>query len=383
MTTSPETHSLNRPEDVLAYIPHALGFQPRNSLVMLILEHNALSATLRVDLPLLGPGTDDTRIAARHYLGILRKVQEATDVFLAVYPPECADPQPGPLPYNGLVAELGARLKGAGIQLRDAWLVGPDSWYSYHCQEPGCCPEAGHPVPELALTETHLRLVVAGSAPTDEPWDGSGAPAWVNRGQIRDHLELMLSHLAGPQRQEPLLRRWGDLLAQDPAMAERRMRSDAVFCASLLAALHEKPVRDMLPYLAGHGLRPAVCALAETSADATPGAAAALFSGFLLGHSPLAPDWRRLDRFWYLLRDLLGVASGADEAALLCLLAWIEWARGRGSSALALLGGCLVKEPGYRLAVLLRQLLEQGEMPDWVADKSRAWHPEATGAASA
>lgn len=381
MTTTPETHSLNRPEDILAYIPHALGFRPRNSLVMLILEQNRLSATLRVDLPLAG--VDDTRAAARHYLSILHKVKEASSVFLAIYPPECTDEQTGPLPYSGLVAELGTRCAHAGIQVRDAWLVGTDSWYDYQRRETDCCPEGGHPIPELALTETHLRMVVAGSAPTDAPWDGSGAPAWVNRSQIREHLEMMLARFSGPQRHDLLLRRWGDLIAQDPVSAERRIRTDAVFCASLLAALHEKPVRDLLPYVAGQGVRPAAAALAETTLDACAGAAAALFSGFLLGRSELVPDWQRLDRLWYLLRDLLGVATGADEAALLCLLAWIEWARGRGSSALALLGGCLNKEPGYRLAVLLTQLLEQGEMPSWVADKSRAWHPEVMPAASA
>ncbi len=90
-----------------------------------------------------------------------------------------------------------------------------------------------------------------------------------------------------------------------------------------------------------------------------------------------------MDRLWFICRDLLGVAAGQDHAALLCLLGWLEWAKGRGSSALNLLKAALRTDPGYRLAQLLLRLLEAGEMPSWVADPERAWHRKLDGRLSA
>ncbi|MCG2968838.1 hypothetical protein KZ292_26715, partial [Escherichia coli] len=58
---------------------------------------------------------------------------------------------------------------------------------------------------------------------------------------------------------------------------------------------------------------------------------------FLLGGGANTPEWKRLENLWFICRDLLGVARAGQRSALLCILAWIEWAKGRGSMSMALL----------------------------------------------
>ncbi len=53
--------TVSRPEDILSFIPHALGHWPKESLVAITLCGQALGATLRVDLP---PGRSESVLAA-------------------------------------------------------------------------------------------------------------------------------------------------------------------------------------------------------------------------------------------------------------------------------------------------------------------------------
>ncbi|MFH5879535.1 DUF4192 family protein [Arthrobacter sp. NA-172] len=43
--------TISRPEDILGFIPHALGLWPTESLVAITMHGKTLGATLRVDLP--------------------------------------------------------------------------------------------------------------------------------------------------------------------------------------------------------------------------------------------------------------------------------------------------------------------------------------------
>lgn len=381
MTTSPSASnfSLAGPDEVLAYIPHALGFYPRNSVVLLIMQDSGLAATLRVDLPLDRTEQSDERTWVRQLVDLVHKVPNADAVFVAFYTGQArADAVDWP-PQHQLLQELVAALVRTGIQVRDGWHVGSERWHSYFCCGDECCPEEGFALPDLALTETHLRMVVAGSAPEDHLWDGSGVPAWENRDEVRVQVAKTLEGFSGAAARERLIDGWAQLLAADPLVAERKMRTGAALCGSLLASLHDKTIRDLLPYLAGGGEENAVQAFREVTRSVEFGAASQDFSGFLLGTADTRPDWERMDRLWFVCRDLLGVAAGQDHSALLCLLGWLEWAKGRGSSALNLLKAALRTDPDYRLAQLLLRLLETGEMPCWVADPDRAWHRKLDG----
>src|SRR5687767_15672696 len=53
---TPEHLIISRPEDILGYVPHTLGYWPSRSLVAMTMQGKRLGATLRVDLP-EGPAT--------------------------------------------------------------------------------------------------------------------------------------------------------------------------------------------------------------------------------------------------------------------------------------------------------------------------------------
>ncbi|MBV1780335.1 DUF4192 domain-containing protein [Paeniglutamicibacter sp. ABSL32-1] len=385
MTTTPSASnfSLASPEEVLAYIPHALGFYPRNAVVLLIMQGSCLAATLRVDLPRTECSSATAAQWAEQLVQLVHKVPDATAVFAAVYTGQVPGGSHDSLPKHELVERLAPELVHSGIQVRDAWYVGANRWHSYFCLSENCCPSEGFDLPDLALTETHLRMVVAGSAPEEQIWDGGGVAEWGNKSAVRMNQEILARELSGSVPRESLVKDWAGLLDADPAVAERRLRADDVLCASLLLSLSDRMIRDILPYLAGRGTLRAFEALKEVSRASDFGRASQDFSDFLLGTAPCTPDWDRIERLWFLCRDLLGVAEGEEACALLCLLGWVNWAKGKGSSALRLFGSALKNDPEYRLAQLMGKLVESGEMPSWVADPARAWRLRLEGRLSA
>lgn len=385
MTTSASASnfSMTGPDDVLAYVPHALGFYPRNSAVLIIMQKAGLAATLRVDLPSANRGPSEEDLWVSQMVNLVHKVPRVDSVFVAFYTGSTRESAESWPPRGSLIQSLVEALHSAGVQVRDGWHVGAERWHSYFCLSADCCPPEGFALPDLALTETHLRMVVAGSAPDEELWDGGGVAEWENKEEIRRGVSEMLQGFLGNDSRRQFIECWARLLGDDPIVAERRLRGKDSPCDALLASLHDKMLRDLLPYLAGRGEVRARQAFNEVSRSTEYGEASEDFSGFLLGTSEVKPDWERLDRLWFICRDLLGVSAGTDHAALLCLLGWIEWAKGRGSLALNLLKAALRTNPEYRLAQLLLRLLEAGEMPSWVADPERAWHRKLDGRLSA
>jgi hypothetical protein len=85
------------------------------------------------------------------------------------------------------------------------------------------------------------------------------------------------------------------------------------------------------------------------------------------------PRWESLDSAHDLLTRLADVASDEPAAAVHSMLAWIEFARGRGSRAFAYLDRAEGALPGYRLAGLLKELIQRGGLPEWARQPGTAW----------
>lgn len=111
----------------------------------------------------------------------------------------------------------------------------------------------------------------------------------------------------------------------------------------------------------------------EILADADLKESAECFGAVLVGRSTERPDWGRIDAAHALFRELAAVAEGDAKAALLTMLAWIEWTRARGSLAQQYLDRCLADCPDYNLARLLRELLAVGALPSWSTVRESAW----------
>ena len=363
MTTTPnhKALSLERAEDILAYIPHALGFHPEQSVVLLLMVDQRLEATLRVDLPSISRDAEERRWVDQ-VCELLDRLAGLTAILCVVYPIR-SPLHTAQLPWNSLVQQLAAASGQRSTPLRHAW-----------CQQDGqvgqylsCDGDAGWlELSPTELNETYLRMVLAGSAPLSQPWDGSGVPEWPEAQQIRS-----LEHALDGDFLDSL-DCWAQILDADPHQAEQRLRKDQWVPARLLHGLDTRAVRDVLPYLAGVGPAPAADAVRDMGRKAK-GEGLKDLAEFLMGRGSRYPRWNRIEHFWFICRDLLGVAQGEQRAALLCLMAWVEWAKGRGSMSMALLRAALAGEPDYRLAQLLEQLLLRGIMPEWATDPQRAW----------
>jgi hypothetical protein len=131
----PGVVTLTALDDIVAAVPHLLGFHPTESLVAVAMtgRRERLSFSMRVDLPPDAHTTDVVDICVRA-MGRAR----AEQVLLFVYT-DAAHP-PADLPRRDLVEQVVVALP---VAVRDALLVSGDRVWSYLCDVPDCCPPQG------------------------------------------------------------------------------------------------------------------------------------------------------------------------------------------------------------------------------------------------
>lgn len=402
MTSSNNRFRVSSPTGILSYIPHALGFLPHESVVLLTLGSNILGATLRLDLP-----EQEQLSFARTAYEFLRQ-DRAADAVIAVLYTEAEWLEPSQPPYQELMRCLELVLAAGGLPVRAAWLVSTSSWREYYCADLSCCPWPGHPLEGITDSELNAELIFRGS--TYDPSLATAMARTVER-SCGDTTALLAS---SARWRECVQDRW---LQEDQFLAALEVW-DAVFegatdqdwleanpdtAGYLLASLEVRNLRDAVLVLAARGRETAwegalACALLQPSdaagqrPESLPGAALAVpenaptgrladtapdpersYGDLLVGHTPVAPSWPRLDAAYELFRLLAAGSTGEAGCALLVMLGWVDWARGRGSRAGSFCDQCLVADPTYRLALLLNELLNRGELPDWAMNRSSAW----------
>ena len=423
--TPENPYRISAPPDILSIIPHTLGFEPENSLVLMGLCGGRLGGILRLDLPPGGtvksaPGSAYAANACR----FMAADPAADGALLALYT-DASWADPAHPPYRTLIRRIEKAFGAAGIPLQDGWLIGRHTWRNYFCPRPECCPWPGTPKQQIADSMLNTELIYRGSVVSDslESAVGNGFPGpWGNRDQVAAAQARFSARVDGRWNEREQFRGTLMLWAQasagaagagtaKPAAGPRLpagtpLRGDAELAGFLLASLSDRSVRDTLLVLGAAGL-PAALAGAEANgmmirqvhvpvfparspaSDVQDGAAAGTaplprrpgphsaaaghFRNILVGTSSAAPDWVLLDRMHAVISELVPVAHGDPKAALLSLLAWIEWARGRGSRSDVYLQHALLAAPGYRLALLLRELLGTGVLPDWARSREGSW----------
>lgn len=160
-TTPTTTVKIRTPADILGVLPHRVGFQPEESLVVLSLHgpRRREGLVMRLDLP------DPRHDAALCDAVLTRLIHVSTDEAIVVCYSE-ADPPPSGLLRAPLVRRLRRELKGAGIGMPEALLVRGGRWHSYVCTEPSCCPPEGvplDPVPTPAAATYAAEAVARGA----------------------------------------------------------------------------------------------------------------------------------------------------------------------------------------------------------------------------
>ncbi|RFS81596.1 DUF4192 domain-containing protein [Actinomadura spongiicola] len=293
-------------EDAIAAVPYLLGFHPSRSLVVIGFD-NAVHGTCAVRLDLPSSGAADRVAALLAGNGFRRSL-------LLGYGPDGE--------VRESVAALSAALDAAGVPAAEAVRVADGRWWSLTCDD-DCCPAEGVPYDSSAT-------VVAAQATF------AGQVALADRAE----LARTVQPFDGPVRAS--MRR-----ATDRAERRSRTRPDTTheaitFITTVLARAHT-------------GTRP------------TDDEAARL--GVLLTDLRLRDEaWVRIDEespaadiaFW---RDIVRRVEEPYVPAPASLLAFAAYAAGDGGLANVSLERALDIDPGYSLALILREVINAGVPP--------------------
>lgn len=162
MTDSEPTEvlKLRSPPDILEAVPYLLGFEPRDSLVVLSLRGKRLRLGLRMRADLVNPGSveDVARVLAGHL------VEDGARAAILVSYAEPLEASPGDS-AGRLVAAMQRELRRRGVAIAEALHVAEGRWRSYTCRR-DCCPPTGTPLADRVRTPGHVgaTAVAAGMA---------------------------------------------------------------------------------------------------------------------------------------------------------------------------------------------------------------------------
>jgi hypothetical protein len=323
------TVRVGSPAAVLAVVPHLLGFVPSKSLLVVGAGPplDRISLTLRFDLP-DPPNPRVARDIAQHAVSVLTGQQQAMAVAIGYGPGSLVTP---------MADAIRKAARRAGLELRDVLRVEHDRFWSYLCRNPGCCPPQGVP-----LDPRH---------PAGAAMDAAGLAVLPDR--------AALAASVGPL---------GGLTRRSMRDATRRAETHAI---SLLGqASRSGRLRDARRLVLREGLSAVTDALATyrqggkfVTDDQVAWLALALTSLRIRDDA-----WARMDvdfrdahtRLW---TDVIRRAEPTYLPAPACLLAFTAWQSGNGALANVALDRALAVDPGYSMALLLRDTIDAGAPP--------------------
>jgi hypothetical protein len=356
------------PADILAMVPALVGFTPRNSIVLLPFQGKRTHGAMRADLP--NPGVKDAhKHVATFLIGMLCKLPQVDAVVIAIFTDDRFDGTAS-VPRSTFADLVGRRIEQSGFELRESICQAADGWSSYLDPQ---VPVGGRPLHEVtdsAVAATIPAGLRAAAGDLDLPRRIPDAPP-AEMTRMRKQLAEVRRVIGGasmPGADEvhpdsstnPPLGEIGSLA--EGALRWGTADVDANG-AVLLFALQSPTIRDLVML---HW------AMSPTIGDRLFGSgpmADALVGELLVGIGP-RPDVARIERGIDLLLTLTARARDKERRPLLCMLAWLNWALGRGTQAGRNLGEVLTFDPGYHLAGHLASLFQNRVFPEWAFDEA-------------
>lgn len=307
---------LSSPSELIAAVPHLLGFHPHNSLVVLALHDKRLGLTMRADLV----DTEHAPLLADQLLVPMAR-QQPTGVALVVIG-DCPTPD-GDLPHRALVDAVDDVLTGGGLRVVHAsWTAQTVHGAPWRCYDDSLC--AGT-VADPATSPLAAATVAAGAVTFSsreemaELLAGEDAAALQRRAML-----LNAADADHPMSSRLVAQRLARLRQLHQAAAGDLALTDSLI-AEVASALCDHRVRDAcLPWCTGSG---AVAA----------------------------------ERLWLALVRATPAPERAEPAALLALTAYL---RGDGALAGIALDAALQACPDHSLSGLLRAALDGGLPPE-------------------
>ncbi|MCW2698258.1 MAG: uncharacterized protein JWR62_3343 [Modestobacter sp.] len=332
---SPLTVRISTLGDLVAALPHLIGFHPEESLLAVSLRgsRGRVGLTARVDLPSAEGEDPVLDVLVRSVLTdhprqvALVVVSERTDRLSRPVRTRVPDGAPvAELPHRELVRNAVGRFAGAGVPVCDIALVRRGRWWSYDCTEECCAPGAGTPVP------SGTSPLAAASALTGQVVEGSRAALTARIAPVRFPAAAGMAQACagvGHEVADRLARVGPDVHAGE-SWAAVRDAVDRVGPGSV-GTLPDREVARVAWALRDREVRDRAMGL---SLDAgAPGA----------------------EVLWTELTRRLPPPLDAAPATLLAVTAWV---RGDGAMANVALDRALTGEPDNSMAVLLRGALE-------------------------
>lgn len=319
-----DTFTVTGPDTIVAAIPHLLGFEPEESLIVVWIAGGRISLTQRIDLPSSAEPEIAPRIASRLVATAVHAAADSVVLAVAAARGELDED----LPCRDLVEAMADEVDEAGVDLLDALLVDGDRFWSYRCTD-SCCPREGRPVDQATRSRTARGFAAA--TPSERRSDLVGRweadPAAVARVErlivdLEAELDAQLGHAAAA-----VLEQWRDAQIEtiEACLADRVALDDRQW-AGVLVGLCDVRVRDTV-----------IWSLARQ-----PDLAEAI--EFLAEGVRRAPDGY--------------VAAIATVLALCC------WQAGDGVRAGIALDRGRADDPDYSLAELVERSINAGLPPD-------------------
>jgi len=327
--SQPPPVRVSSPGDILAVVPHLLGFHPATSLVVIGAGRppQRIELAFRYDLP----DPPDTGIAAEiagHATAVLQQRGLSTVIGIGYGPGALVTP---------VADALAAAVAGGGLRMHELMRVEDGRYWSYLCANPDCCPPEG------------VRFDVQAS-PAAAAMTVAGLVAYPDRAALAGTLAPVSGAAAR---------------AMERATARARARAARLVSLATRGGL-EPPTR----LLADAGRRAVQDAIASYRAGRPiTGDDPVAWLSVALAHLPVRDDaWARMDpayreehqRLW---SDVVRRARPAYLAAPASLLAFTSWQCGEGALANIAIDRALAADPGYSLAHLLRDIIDAGVPP--------------------
>ena len=366
------TLRVSEPREILALVPHRLGFRPRDSAVAVSLRRprGEVGLVVRVDLPHLAD-LQDGPLLARTLVAHLGR-DAARRGLLVLYTDR--DPRGEDGPAHRAARHL---REAAAEPLGDVpvWVVTPDGYLALDCTD-DCCPPGGRPLLDLDSTQVGATLVLAGSAVADSRDDiarirPQSADARRSTARVRRRWEARLqeAQLTG----DDALARWrsDSLVAWRAAVAlvaEGRPSAGGAPWGRVEAGLADRRVRDavLVALVPGTGDLPERCVLEPQTSPGIDAALGAAMAMIIDPRQGVMPPEAASAVHEAVLEAVVARGRAGGQAPALTLLALLAWWRGDGARARVLLDRALDAEPGYRLAELIDDALRAAIPPGWV-----------------
>jgi hypothetical protein len=317
-------------DEMLATVPHLLGFVPQDSLVIIGTgpPRDRVAVTLRYDLPDPAGAGVSADIAA-HAAGVIGS-QRLTAITAVAYGPEAlVDP---------LAEAFGAAAWKARLDLRDFIRVENNRYWSYVCRDETCCPPGGTPFdpagyPAAAALDRPGRGVLADRSAVAARVAPVGGIAAVSMRQATRRAEAHSNRLLKKVRKSSRL-----------GAARRMIAAEGLNAVKTMIGTYRAGGRYTTDY------EVAWVTVALKDLRVRDDAWARMEPRFTDAHR----------RLW---ADVTRRAQPGHVAAPASLLAFVAWQSGDGALANVALDRALADDPSYSMAMLLRQVISAGTPP--------------------